>query len=70
MNYYLTHDANTRISIYTMEGALVKTVFDGKAIKGEHTLDQNFQDIPNGVYICEMISGSKRETQKFFIMRN
>ena len=70
LSFNLIRDANTRVSIYTMEGSLVKTIFDGKAMKGEHTLDQNFQDIPNGVYICEMTTGSQRVTQKFFVMRN
>jgi hypothetical protein len=66
--------AEARVSIYSVSGRLVATVFEGKLPEGGETvvwngLDQTGRPIASGVYFARVESGGEMQTAKLVYIR-
>jgi Secretion system C-terminal sorting domain len=61
-------DENINISIYNMEGKLVKTVFTGFKQAGIYQETLNTKDYLPGNYIYKMTAGSFYNSKKFVVI--
>jgi len=57
------------MSVYSVQGKLVRTVVDGVLSSGDHKIAWNGRDdknnsVANGVYFCKVTAGSVNETVK------
>ena len=74
IRYSLPEEAKVSVKIYSMGGALINTIVDGKLPKGNYTAnwsgkDANGAGIPQGIYLCKMISGSVVYQTKLIYMK-
>jgi hypothetical protein len=58
-----------KMSVYSVQGKLVRTVVDGVLSSGEHKIawdgrDDNKNSVANGVYFCKVTAGSVNQTVK------
>ncbi|MEP7164477.1 MAG: T9SS type A sorting domain-containing protein [Ferruginibacter sp.] len=68
IKYQLPVDDNINISIYNIEGKLVKTVISGFKQAGIYQESLNFKDYPPGNYIYKMTSGSFYNSKKIVVI--
>ncbi len=60
IKYHLQSSSNVTISIYNMNGALVKTLMKGEQQgNGDHTIDWNSQGIEQGAYVVRILDGTE-----------
>lgn len=68
--YDLLKRADVTIAIYSMNGAVVKSVTDTKGqYEGRYRLPVNLNELPNGIYIVSLISGDKQSVERLVIAR-
>ena len=48
--YTLGNGGSVDLSIYSMEGVFIETVISGSQEKGEHKVEWDSKDVPNGMY--------------------
>jgi len=58
-----------KMSVYSVQGKLVRTVVDGVLSSGDHNVawngrDDNNKSVANGVYFCKITAGRVNETVK------
>ena len=68
IKYQLPVDENINISIYNMEGKLVKTVFSGFKQAGIYQEPLNTKDYLPGNYVYKMTAGSFYNSKKFVVI--
>jgi hypothetical protein len=74
IGYDVPREAAVMLSIYNIQGQKVRTLLDGVAPAGRHSVtwdgrDSNGQPVAAGVYFCEMQSGVFVSTHKVMISR-
>jgi len=69
LNFDLKRNAETKIRIYNLTGALVKTIELGVKTQGEHSVKFDASSLSVGSYIISLESGSERSVAKFIVTR-
>ncbi len=74
INIDADRSVKSQISIFSLDGKLISTVFDGRLNKGDNTFSFNVQsdafgDCETGIYICKFSVGNEQESEKFIIMK-
>ncbi len=75
ISFSLSKDVkDINLSVYNLKGQKVKTVFEGKAIKGLHELtwdgkDDNQISVASGIYFYRLNSGNVTQTKKMILMK-
>ena len=65
IKYHLPETENISISIYSIEGKLIKTVIENQLTEaGDYTQSINGADLQSGVYIIHLSTPNKREVKK------
>ncbi len=68
--YDLLKRSDVSISIYNINGSLVRSVTDTKEqYEGRYRLPVNLNELPNGIYIVTLINGDKKSTERLVIAR-
>ncbi|MCF8461510.1 MAG: T9SS type A sorting domain-containing protein [Flavobacteriales bacterium] len=49
-SYSLANAGKVELNIYSMEGMFIKTIANGLQQKGEHKVEWDSKDMPNGMY--------------------
>ena len=56
------------ISIYNLQGNLVKEVHDGNLTNGNHEFSIDTSNIPSGIYLLELKTGKHKEVKRIIRM--
>jgi len=59
----------TKVELYSADGVKVKTLFTGKQPAGEHTMNVDLSDLPDGIYFIRMQAGQDAETAKLVLIK-
>ncbi|MBU2018478.1 MAG: T9SS type A sorting domain-containing protein [Bacteroidetes bacterium] len=65
ISYSLNTEAKVTIQVYSVTGALVKSIDLNKVSKGEHTYSIDASSLQRGTYIVRLNAGGQTETTKF-----
>ena len=69
----ITYTANTQaqvsLSVFDVTGRHVKTLFDGVAEAGVHTVNFDASNLSSGVYLVRMQSPAGVQTQRLLLMK-
>ena len=69
MDLSLNESGYVSVKIYNVMGQVVSTLVDGSMDAGYHTLTWNADNMPSGMYLVRVQSGSNVETQKLMLLK-
>lgn len=69
INFSIPKAGLTSIKIYDMLGRLVTALFEEQLTAGSYKADWNASQIPSGIYIYRLVSGSFTESRKMILIR-
>lgn len=69
IHFYLPTEQNVEISLYSVQGKLIKTLYSGIKPKGESILRLQGTDLPSGSYIIEMEANNKVQRIKAIMLK-
>ncbi len=69
IKFGLRKESNVRIDIFNSIGESVKTILNEKRDPGNYTINFNAFDLPSGVYIYRIESGSFVQTRKMLLLK-
>lgn len=52
--YYISQNSDVTLTLYDMNGSLVKSIYSGTQTEGTYTVNQSLSDISQGIYLLEM----------------
>ena len=67
LTYTLKENARLSIAIHSVDGKLVKQLFDGEQRAGEQIMDADLSDLNEGVYICRISSNDFAVSKKLLL---
>jgi S-formylglutathione hydrolase FrmB len=69
IQYEIPKEMQVRVAIYNATGQRVATLVDAKQTAGTYSVCWEAKQLPNGVYICQMETDGRTETQKILLMK-
>ena len=69
IQFYLKEKQQIKIQLFDISGKQQTTIFNKMYTSGEHTINENLDYIPTGVYICRL-TGKQFISQKLVIIKN
>ena len=69
ISFRLLTDANVSLSIYDLNGKIIKTIVDGKLNLGDHLFTWNAKNISSGVYFAILSTKDFSQTQKMILLK-
>jgi thiol-disulfide isomerase/thioredoxin len=70
LSYTLSESVDIALGIYDVVGKLVKPVFSGSQVRGNHTETLDCADLANGVYFVKLQTGEGERTVKLLVSHN
>jgi hypothetical protein len=67
--FYLPEERPVRVGVYNIVGQQVALLMEETAPAGEHTLVWNAADMPSGIYIVQLETGSRIMTRKITLIK-
>ena len=67
--YSLSHDSETDIRVFDLQGKLVEVLYQGYQTAGSHKLLFRAEDLSAGVYICRLQTADQTKTQKLILLK-
>lgn len=68
LKYEVTKRADVKVEVLSITGSLVKTPVDVKSqYEGKYEVSVSLNELPNGIYIVNLLNGDKRNTQKIVL---
>jgi hypothetical protein len=67
LTYNLKENARLNVAIHSVDGKLVKQLFDGEQRAGEQIMDADLSDLNAGVYICRISSNDFAVSKKLLL---
>lgn len=65
LRYELTRESDVEIVVYTADGKLIETIFNGYNASGEHLIKYDSSRLSNGLYVLKISSNQSHETFRF-----
>ena len=70
VQFYLAKAEAVTLGLYDLQGRLVKTIQPNEVVAaGTHNFAVDSQNLPNGVYICSLITESRQLNEKVVLVR-
>ena len=70
VQFYLAQEETVTLALYDLQGRLVKTIQSNAILAaGTHNITVESQNLPNGVYICSLITESRQLNEKVVLVR-
>lgn len=69
ITYDLDRAQEISLAIYSLDGRLVKQLFDGQALRGSHSVSFNADGIPAGLYLAKLTGGSSTAAIKVTLLK-
>ncbi len=69
INYQIQDEGNVRIYLYNVLGEKILTIVDGDYPKGEHSINFSSENLPSGIYLYKLQTGTKSLTKKLILIK-
>ena len=70
IKYNVLKRANVRVDVYDLKGILIRTIVDiNNQYEGKYQIPVNLNELPNGIYLVNLINGDKKFTERLVIER-
>ena len=70
IKYDILKRANVRVTVYDLKGILIRTIVDvNNQHQGKYQIPVNLNELPNGIYLVNLINGDKKFTERLVIER-
>jgi hypothetical protein len=69
IRYSVGKNGHTTLKVYNMLGQEVATLVDGNVNVGTYTVNFDASNLPSGTYIYELVSGSRKISQKMTVLK-
>lgn len=69
IDYYLPSSGNIRLTIYNMLGEEISVLEEGYKAQGYHTANFNGNNLPSGIYIYRLNTGTINLTRKMILLK-
>jgi len=69
LSYYLPGQTTVELNVFNMSGEKVRTLESGVLAAGDHEVKLVADDLPNGIYIIRLQTGSRVMTEKVALIR-
>jgi len=69
IRFTLPEAGAVNVAVFNLIGQKVATLADERFEAGTHSVNFNGRDLPSGVYLCRMTSGSFAQTQKLVLVK-
>ena len=68
LRYSISDIRNSKLELYSIDGVLINTLFDGRKQPGEHELEIDVSDLPAGLYFLRVQVGDYYMTEKLVVI--
>jgi hypothetical protein len=69
INYNLSSSSNVLINVYDMLGNKIKEIANDRETSGQHSINWNASDVPQGIYLLQVIVDNKILNEKITVMK-
>ncbi len=69
IEFSVPSDGRVQLKVYSLTGALVKTIMDEHKAAGYYSIDFNASQVPSGVYFYELSGGGHQIVKKMMILK-
>lgn len=69
VSFQLDRSGSIRLSLIDLNGKRIRTIMDGNLDAGFHTAALDGSDLPNGVYLVELVTREHRSLRKLILLR-
>jgi predicted secreted hydrolase len=69
ISFFLSHQEHAILKVFDLQGREITTLVDGELNPGEHTIVYDTNELPRGVYFCQLLSSGLIITQKMLISK-
>ncbi len=69
LTYELPEDKPTRVTVYDIQGRRIATLVDQVQVAGEHTITVDGSNWASGVYIVQLVAGSRSTDRSIVLVR-
>ncbi len=66
----LPADAKVDATLYSVDGRMAKSLFNGRIKAGSHSIPITTENLPNGIYFVNIKTGEKRIGEKLLILKD
>ncbi|HMQ50409.1 MAG TPA: redoxin domain-containing protein [Saprospiraceae bacterium] len=70
LDIHLQEASSFRLDVLSIEGKVLKTLFEGQMGAGTQRLDIDLSDLPNGIYFLRAQDGAKVKMERLVLQRN
>jgi hypothetical protein len=63
----VSEPGNVKLNLLDLSGRNLHTIFNGNLSAGNHEISFNRENLPQGIYLCELTTSEKTTTIKLFI---
>jgi hypothetical protein len=67
LSYGLREAADLKVTVNSIDGKVVKTLFEGRQTAGEQQISGDVSALQRGMYYVEMVAGERRKVSKFVV---
>ena len=64
LQFFLPHPGEVSVSLFNLQGKLMKTLVEEYNNSGEHTLNLDTANLPEGIYLVKFVHGSYSESRQ------
>ena len=69
INFTLNHNSFAKLKVFNSNGEVVKTLCNGRLVKGYHSFNFDGQDLNSGLYFYQLAVDGVRSTRKMILMK-
>ncbi len=74
ITYHIGHESEVSITVYDVQGRLIRMLHRGRQTAGTHSVLWNGRDtrgfaVPSGVYLCRLSAGEETKVQKLILVQ-
>jgi len=69
IRFDVTHAGDLNLTVFDMNGRLVRLLAEGKYSAGSHTMRFDAGELPSGIYFCRLNTGGQTAIQKMVLLK-
>ena len=69
IDFTMSETGTARLTVYTLDGRSVATLWSGPAVRGTHTVSFDASSLPSGIYACTLTSTQGVQTRKMVLVK-
>ena len=69
IGFTIVNPQEVKLDLYTLDGRYVKSIFNGFVRTGRHTVRLDASELPSGVYLYKLTTGTGLQTKKLTLIK-